>query len=47
MDDLNNPFISLKNALKDDKRINYHNDYLSNLSAAIRLAFQYIVRSFE
>lgn len=38
MDDLNNPFLSLKKALKDDKRINYHNDYLSNLSAAIRLA---------
>ncbi|XVE50471.1 hypothetical protein DITRI_Ditri01bG0164700 [Diplodiscus trichospermus] len=36
MDDLNSPFISIKRALKDDKRIEYHRDYLSNLSAAIR-----------
>ncbi|XP_008792724.2 beta-glucosidase 6 isoform X2 [Phoenix dactylifera] len=36
MDDPNNPFISTKDALKDDKRIKYHTDYLSNLSAAIR-----------
>ncbi|KAJ8484071.1 hypothetical protein OPV22_016556 [Ensete ventricosum] len=36
MDDFNNPFISIKKALMDDKRIRYHNDYLSNLSAAIR-----------
>ncbi|KAJ8458474.1 hypothetical protein OPV22_031400 [Ensete ventricosum] len=36
MDDFNNPFISIKDALKDDKRIRYHNDYLSNLSASIR-----------
>nr|CAD1837920.1 unnamed protein product [Ananas comosus var. bracteatus] len=36
MDDPNSPFISIKDALKDDKRINYHNDYLANLSAAIR-----------
>ncbi|KAJ3673839.1 hypothetical protein LUZ60_005831 [Juncus effusus] len=36
MDDSNSPFISLKNALKDDKRINYHHDYLSNLSASIQ-----------
>ncbi|KAK2984762.1 hypothetical protein RJ640_004587 [Escallonia rubra] len=36
MDDLNRPYIALKNALQDDKRINYHRDYLSNLSAAIR-----------
>ncbi|KAF5728354.1 Beta glucosidase 41 isoform 1 [Tripterygium wilfordii] len=36
MDDLNSPFISLNKALQDDKRIEYHRDYLSNLSAAIR-----------
>ncbi|KAK3021418.1 hypothetical protein RJ639_046826 [Escallonia herrerae] len=36
MDDLNRPYIALKNALQDDQRINYHRDYLSNLSAAIR-----------
>ncbi|XP_058070349.1 beta-glucosidase 6 [Magnolia sinica] len=36
MDDSNNPFISIKDALKDEKRIKYHNDYLSNLSASIR-----------
>ncbi|KAH1032641.1 hypothetical protein J1N35_044815 [Gossypium stocksii] len=36
MDDLNSPFISIKRALKDVKRIEYHRDYLSNLSAAIR-----------
>ncbi|CAN6457908.1 unnamed protein product [Victoria cruziana] len=37
MDDPNSPFIGLDKALKDDKRIRYHEDYLSNLSAAIRL----------
>ncbi|OAY28592.1 putative beta-glucosidase 41 isoform X1 [Manihot esculenta] len=36
MDDANTPFISLNKALQDDKRIEYHRDYLSNLSAAIR-----------
>ncbi|XP_039113976.1 beta-glucosidase 25 isoform X2 [Dioscorea cayenensis subsp. rotundata] len=36
MDDANSPFIALDKALQDDKRINYHNDYLSNLHAAIR-----------
>lgn len=36
MDDLNTPFISLSKALQDDKRIEYHRDYLSNISAAIR-----------
>ncbi|XP_057973089.1 putative beta-glucosidase 41 [Malania oleifera] len=36
MDDLNSPFISLNKALHDEKRIRYHKDYLSNLSAAIR-----------
>ncbi|XWS09888.1 hypothetical protein CRYUN_Cryun39dG0028400 [Craigia yunnanensis] len=36
MDDLNSPFISIKKALNDDKRIEYHRDYLSNLLAAIR-----------
>ncbi|KAF3783406.1 putative beta-glucosidase 41 [Nymphaea thermarum] len=37
MDDPNSPFVGLDKALKDDKRIRYHKDYLSNLSAAIRL----------
>ncbi|XP_015897708.2 putative beta-glucosidase 41 isoform X1 [Ziziphus jujuba] len=36
MDDPNRPFTSLQNALKDEKRIRFHRDYLSNLSAAIR-----------
>ncbi|KAH0467835.1 hypothetical protein IEQ34_002868 [Dendrobium chrysotoxum] len=36
MDDSNNPFISIKNALKDEKRIRYHSEYLGNLSAAIK-----------
>ncbi|KAA8532913.1 hypothetical protein F0562_032970 [Nyssa sinensis] len=36
MDDSNSPFISIKDALKDEKRIKYHNDYLSNLLASIK-----------
>lgn len=36
MDDPNSPFISLKDALKDEKRIKYHRDYLSNLLASIK-----------
>jgi beta-glucosidase len=36
MDDSNSPFISLKKALKDTKRIKYHNDYLTNLADSIR-----------
>ncbi|KAJ4842337.1 Beta-glucosidase 40 [Turnera subulata] len=36
MDDPNSIFIPLKEALKDDKRIKYHNDYLTNLLAAIK-----------
>ncbi|KAG5522454.1 hypothetical protein RHGRI_034587 [Rhododendron griersonianum] len=36
MDDTNNPFTSRKDALKDEKRIKYHNDYLSNLLASIK-----------
>ncbi|ONK60285.1 uncharacterized protein A4U43_C08F16530 [Asparagus officinalis] len=36
MDDANNIFIPMKDALKDEKRIGYHNGYLGNLSAAIR-----------
>ncbi|KAJ3702795.1 hypothetical protein LUZ61_006500 [Rhynchospora tenuis] len=36
MDDANSIFISIKDALKDNKRIRYHHDYLANLSAAIR-----------
>ncbi|KAL8127235.1 putative beta-glucosidase 41 isoform X1 [Apium graveolens] len=36
MDDPNRHHISLNKALSDDKRISYHNYYLSNLSVAIR-----------
>ncbi|XP_010267845.1 PREDICTED: putative beta-glucosidase 41 isoform X2 [Nelumbo nucifera] len=36
MDDPNKPFMALSTALQDNKRISYHRDYLSNLSAAIR-----------
>lgn len=36
MDDSNNIFTSRKDTLKDTKRINYHNDYLTNLLAAIK-----------
>lgn len=36
MDDANNPFMPIKDALKDEKRIKYHNDYLTNLLSAIK-----------
>ncbi|KAJ8760831.1 hypothetical protein K2173_021869 [Erythroxylum novogranatense] len=36
MDDPNSKFISLKDALKDEKRIKYHHDYLTNLLASIK-----------
>ncbi|PIM98196.1 Beta-glucosidase, lactase phlorizinhydrolase [Handroanthus impetiginosus] len=36
MDDPNRSHVALDTALKDEKRIHYHRDYLSNLSAAIR-----------
>ncbi|KAI3928249.1 hypothetical protein MKW98_023850 [Papaver atlanticum] len=36
MDDPNSRSTTLTTALQDDKRINFHRDYLSNLSAAIR-----------
>ncbi|XP_057481585.1 beta-glucosidase 40-like [Actinidia eriantha] len=36
MDDANSPLISLKDALKDEKRIKYHNDYLESLLASIK-----------
>ncbi|XP_062230160.1 beta-glucosidase 25-like [Phragmites australis] len=36
MDDANHPFSRLENVLQDDKRIQYHNDYMSNLLDAIR-----------
>ncbi|XP_020583548.1 putative beta-glucosidase 41 isoform X2 [Phalaenopsis equestris] len=36
VDEINSPFISLEKALQDDRRISYHENYLSNLSAAIR-----------
>ncbi|XVF03228.1 hypothetical protein REPUB_Repub04eG0243400 [Reevesia pubescens] len=35
-DDPNSPFIPIKDALKDEKRIKYHNGYLTNLLAAIK-----------
>ncbi|KAL5723098.1 beta-glucosidase [Ranunculus cassubicifolius] len=35
MDDPNDRFKSIKNALKDTKRIKYHHDYLANLLASI------------
>ncbi|KAI3457022.1 hypothetical protein Pfo_013685 [Paulownia fortunei] len=36
MDDPNRSHAALDKILQDDKRINYHRDYLSNLSAAVR-----------
>jgi hypothetical protein len=36
MDDGNSPFTSLQNALKDSKRIKYHNGYLNNVAASIK-----------
>ncbi|XP_047323231.1 beta-glucosidase 40-like [Impatiens glandulifera] len=36
MDDGNSMFISIKNALNDQKRIRYHEGYLSNLLASIK-----------
>lgn len=36
MDDANSPFISIKDALKDNKRVKYHNDYLESLLASIK-----------
>ncbi|KAM1417510.1 hypothetical protein ACFX1Q_021800 [Malus domestica] len=36
MDDPNSQFISLKDALRDTKRIKYHHDYLANLLASIK-----------
>uniref|UniRef100_A0A0A9GIL9 BGL04 n=1 Tax=Arundo donax TaxID=35708 RepID=A0A0A9GIL9_ARUDO len=36
MDDANHPFSRVENILQDDKRIQYHNDCMSNLLDAIR-----------
>ncbi|XP_059655712.1 beta-glucosidase 40 [Cornus florida] len=36
MDDPNDPFTPIKDALKDEKRIKYHNDYLASLLASIK-----------
>lgn len=36
MDEEHKPHVALNDALQDDKRISFHRDYLSNLSAAIR-----------
>ena len=47
MDDANNPFISLKDALKDEKRIKYHNDYLESLLASIKYATFYLYSSIN
>nr|CAD1832121.1 unnamed protein product [Ananas comosus var. bracteatus] len=41
MDDPNRHFASLDKALQDDKRIRYHDDYLSNLLSAIRQDFSF------
>ncbi|OAY63560.1 Beta-glucosidase 25 [Ananas comosus] len=41
MDDPNRHFVSLDKALQDDKRIRYHDDYLSNLLSAIRQDFSF------
>lgn len=43
MDDPNNPSISIKDALKDGKRIKYHNDYLVNLLASIKYVTYFII----
>ena len=42
MDDPNDPLISIKDALKDEKRIKYHNDYLINLQASITYVMYFI-----
>jgi beta-glucosidase len=36
MDDGNSAFTSIKDALKDSMRIQYHNDYLTNPVASIK-----------
>lgn len=36
VDDANNRFSKIEDALQDDKRIEYHNDYMSSLLDAIR-----------
>jgi beta-glucosidase len=36
MDDANRLFSRLENVLQDDKRIQYHNDYMTNLLDVIR-----------
>jgi beta-glucosidase len=53
MDDPNNALTPIKDALKDGKRIKYHNDYLTNLLASIKygsLAYMprhiYVLRSY-
>nr|DAD35015.1 TPA_asm: hypothetical protein HUJ06_005655 [Nelumbo nucifera] len=43
MDDANNPLISIKKALMDQKRIKYHNDYLTNLLASIKYVINYLI----
>lgn len=42
MDDPSRPFMTLQKALNDDKRIRYHRDYLSNLSAAIKYSINIV-----
>lgn len=46
MDEPNKSHIALNVALQDDRRITYHRDYLSNLSAAIRCIFSYYVSRY-
>lgn len=36
MDEANHPFASIEKVLQDEKRISYHNDYLTSLLSAIR-----------
>ena len=43
MDDPNEPSISIKDALKDEKRIKYHNDYLINLLASIEYVMYFMI----
>lgn len=43
MDDPNSIFISIKDALKDEKRIRYHTGYLSYLLASIKYVIVVLV----
>jgi len=43
MDDPNSPFISINDALKDEKRIRYHSGYLSYLLASIKYVIMVVI----